>query len=145
YGVDQFLFVYGDKPTSGGRTSELTVRAMIDEARSLAGVGPFRVGAVAGLGPFPAWKRTADFVFLQVSYSLDAALRWRDATDVDVPVYAGVMVLASSAMARRVASGIPDIEIPAALVDRVNADTTAGVDAACKHVLQLRDSGAFDG
>src|SRR5438132_12704496 len=55
YGVDQFLFVYGDKPTSGGRTSELTVRAMIDEARSLAGertlegVGPFRVGAVAGL------------------------------------------------------------------------------------------------
>ena len=151
YGVDQFLFVYGDKPTSGGRTSELTVRAMIDEARSLAGertlegVGPFRVGAVAGLGPFSAWKRTADFVFLQVSYSLDAALRWRDATDVDVPVYAGVMVLASSAMARRVASGIPDIEIPAALVDRVNADPTAGVDAACKHVLQLRDSGAFDG
>src|SRR5580700_7847545 len=24
YGVDQFLFVYGDKPTTGGRTSELT-------------------------------------------------------------------------------------------------------------------------
>src|SRR5439155_12332768 len=37
YGVDQFLFVYDDKPTSGGRTSELTVRAMIDEARSRAG------------------------------------------------------------------------------------------------------------
>jgi 5,10-methylenetetrahydrofolate reductase len=37
YGVDQFLFVYGDKPQSGGRTSELTVRAMIDEGRSRAG------------------------------------------------------------------------------------------------------------
>src|SRR5260370_28690255 len=24
YGVNQFLFVYGDKPTAGGRTSELT-------------------------------------------------------------------------------------------------------------------------
>jgi methylenetetrahydrofolate reductase (NADPH) len=151
YGVDQFLFVHGDKPTSGGRTSELTVRAMIDEARSLAseptleGVGPFRVGAVADLGPLPAWKRTADSLVLQVSYSVDAALRWRDAADVDVPVYAGVMVLASGAMAQRIASGIPDIEIPAELVDRVNADSAAGVDAACAQVLQLRDSGAFEG
>ena len=30
YGVDQFLFVYGDKPSSGSRTGELTVRAMIE-------------------------------------------------------------------------------------------------------------------
>src|SRR5215831_18943347 len=29
YHVDQFLFVYGDKPSSGSRTSELGVRAMI--------------------------------------------------------------------------------------------------------------------
>ena len=36
YGVDRFLFVYGDKPTAGGRTSELTVRAMIEEARGAA-------------------------------------------------------------------------------------------------------------
>src|SRR6202046_3283993 len=35
YGVDQFLFVYGDKPSSGGRTSDLTVRAMIEEVRAL--------------------------------------------------------------------------------------------------------------
>src|SRR6202522_1095502 len=33
YGVDQFLFVYGDKPSTGGRTSELTVRAMLEEGR----------------------------------------------------------------------------------------------------------------
>jgi methylenetetrahydrofolate reductase (NADPH) len=151
YGVDQFLFVHGDKPTSGGRTSELTVRAMIEEARSLAdehtldGVGPFRVGAVAGFGPLPAWKRTADFVFLQVSYSVDAAMRWRDATQLNLPVYAGVMVLASASMAQQIASGIPDIEIPAELVDRVNANSAAGVDAACEQVLQLRDSDAFDG
>src|SRR5919107_3612172 len=34
YGVDEFLFVHGDKPTAGDRTGELTVRAMIDEARA---------------------------------------------------------------------------------------------------------------
>ncbi|MGH3588830.1 MAG: hypothetical protein ACRDQ0_21180, partial [Pseudonocardia sp.] len=32
YGVDRFLFVHGDKPTAGARTSELTVRTMIEEA-----------------------------------------------------------------------------------------------------------------
>src|SRR5208282_564905 len=36
YGVDQFLFVYGDRPTSGDRTGELTVRSMIREARAFA-------------------------------------------------------------------------------------------------------------
>ena len=35
YGVDQFLFVHGDKPSAGGRTGELTVRAMIEEVRAL--------------------------------------------------------------------------------------------------------------
>src|ERR1700728_1361872 len=33
YGVDQFLFVYGDKPSAGNRTGELNVRAMIEEVR----------------------------------------------------------------------------------------------------------------
>src|ERR1700728_1915339 len=41
YGVDQFLFVYGDKPTSGGRTSELNVRTMIEEARGLPAEAAF--------------------------------------------------------------------------------------------------------
>ncbi|WP_219413132.1 methylenetetrahydrofolate reductase [Pseudonocardia nigra] len=152
YGVDQFLFVHGDKPTAGDRTSELTVRAMIDEARAatedraFAGVAPFRLGVTAGLTRrLPVWKRTADFAFAQVSYSLDALLRWRDANPVDMPVYAGVMVLASATMAERLRASIPDIEIPGALVERVRADPDAGVDAACEQVLALRDSGAFAG
>lgn len=41
--------------------------------------------------------------------------------------------------------GVPGSVIPAALVDRANVDPAAGVDAACEQVLQLRDSGAFDG
>ena len=151
YGVDQFLFVYGDKPSSGGRTGELTVRAMIEEVRTLSAntafeaTRPFRVGAAAALRPLPAWKHAADFMFVQAGFSLNALLRWRDANPVDVPVYAGAIVLASEAHARRLAAAIPDIDIPAALVERVAADSLAGVEATCEHVLQIRDSGAFDG
>ncbi len=144
YGVEQFLFVYGDKPTAGGRTSELTVRAMIEETRTL--YPSFRVGVATGLArPLPGWKRAADFTFVQVSYSVDALLRWRDKSAVDGPVYAGVMVLASAGMAHRLRAGIPDIDIPDDLVSAVEADRNAGVDAACAQVLRLRDSGAFDG
>ncbi|HVQ95251.1 MAG TPA: methylenetetrahydrofolate reductase [Mycobacteriales bacterium] len=151
YGVDQFLFVAGDKPTAGGRTSDLTVRSMLDEVHGLpadpafAGTAPFRAGVATGLRPLPAWKQAADFVFVQVSYSVDALLRWRETVRLDVPVYAGVMVLASAAMAARIAATIPDIEIPADLVERVAADRMAGVDAACAQILALRDTGAFDG
>ena len=151
YGVSEFLFVYGDKPGSGGRTSDLTVRSMIEEARGCAQEGVFagspawRVGVAAALRPFPTWKRAADFVFTQVSYSVEEPLRWREANPVDVPVYAGVMVLASAGMARRLAASIPDIEIPGSLVERVAADPGAGVGAACEQIARLRDSGAFDG
>jgi methylenetetrahydrofolate reductase (NADPH) len=151
YGVDEFLFVYGDKPGSGDRTRELTVRAMIDEVRSLDGdpvfarTGPFRVGTAAALRPVPAWKKTADFMFVQVSYSLEALLRWRDSANVDVPVYAGVMVIASESHARRLAGVIPDIDIPEELIRRAGSDRLAGVEAACELVLAIRDSGAFDG
>jgi methylenetetrahydrofolate reductase (NADPH) len=151
YHVNQFLFVYGDKPSSGDRTSELTVRAMMDEVRALpadpafAAVAPFRVGAAAALGPLPVWKRSADFLFAQVSFSLDALLRWRDANPVDLPVYAGVLVLASESHAQRLAAAVPDIAIPADLARLARTDRLAGVEAACDLVLQIRDSGAFAG
>ncbi|MFI7707676.1 methylenetetrahydrofolate reductase [Nonomuraea sp. NPDC049480] len=143
YGVDQFLFVYGDKPTSGNRTSDLTVRSMIEEAREFS--PGFRLGAAAALRPLPAWKRAADFLFLQVGFSLEAQLRWREEHPVDVPVYAGVMVLASERHARTLAASIPDIAIPDDLIQRVAADRMAGVEAACEQVLALRDTGAFAG
>src|ERR1700754_10656 len=63
YGVDQFLFVFGDRPTSGDRTDQLTVRSMITELRTFSEQHrstpgqPFRVGVAAGRGPLPAWKR----------------------------------------------------------------------------------------
>src|SRR6516165_1537559 len=36
YGVDEFLFVYGDRPETGRRSDDLTVRSMIDIARDFA-------------------------------------------------------------------------------------------------------------
>ncbi|MBB5869138.1 5,10-methylenetetrahydrofolate reductase [Allocatelliglobosispora scoriae] len=151
YGVEEFLFVYGDKPTVGDRTSELTVRAMIEETRQLAddpafaGCPPFRIGVASGLRKVPSFKKTADFMFAQMSFSVEALLRWRDSVSLDMPVYAGVMVLASPGMARRLAATIPDIEFPDALIERVAADPRAGVDAAFEQIEALRESGAFHG
>ncbi len=151
YGVERFVFVYGDKPTSGNRTSDLTVRAMLDEVHQLgddpafAGVGPYRVGVTSGLRPVPAWKRRADFVFVQVSFSVEELLAWRERQDLECPVYAGVMVLASEPMARRLAASVPEIEVPATLMERLARDRFAGVEAACEQVRLIEESGAFDG
>jgi 5,10-methylenetetrahydrofolate reductase len=151
YGVRRFVFVYGDKPTSGNRTSDLTVRAMLDELRGLgqdpafAGLPPFQAGVTTRLRPVPSWKRAADFLLTQVSFSVPDLLAWRESQPLDLPVYAGVMVLSSEGMARRLAAAIPDIDIPAGLVEQVAADRAAGVEAACVQIEQLRDSGAFDG
>jgi methylenetetrahydrofolate reductase (NADPH) len=149
YGVDQFLFVYGDEPRAGARTSELTVRTMIAEGRSYAaGLGPgtpMRFGAATQLGMLPTWKRTADFLCVQIGFSLEDLLSWRAQLEVEVPVYAGVIVVASVAMAHNLAAEIPGLAVPPALVDHLGRDRNAGVDAACDLVAAIRDTGAFDG
>lgn len=43
YGVDEFLFVYGDRPASGARTGELTVQSMISDVQ-----GRFQTGTARG-------------------------------------------------------------------------------------------------
>src|SRR3954453_10069699 len=42
YGVDEFLFVYGDRPESGARSDDLTVRTMLAEARAFTEAAPQR-------------------------------------------------------------------------------------------------------
>ena len=84
YGVDQFLFVYGDRPTLG-RPHRPAHRAVDDAAscarsrrrtttRPSARSAP---GVSAGAGTLPEWKRDADFLFAQVRFSLDELLEWR--------------------------------------------------------------------
>jgi 5,10-methylenetetrahydrofolate reductase len=154
YGVDEFLFVYGDRPESGRRSDDLTVRSMIDEARSFADrvAGqqggfdrPIRIGVSAGRGPFPDWKRDADALFAQVSFGLEELLDWRATIDFDGPVYAGVMVVASAGMGRKLTADIPQLAVPDDLIGRLEAHRDAGVDLACDLVMEIRDSGAFDG
>src|SRR5256885_4848694 len=67
YGVNEFLFVYGDRPETGARSDDLTVRSMIAEARRFSdlrhGEGePFRLGVASSLRGLPEWKREADFL-----------------------------------------------------------------------------------
>jgi 5,10-methylenetetrahydrofolate reductase len=163
YGVDQFLFVYGDEPMAGARTSELNVRTMLTEGSAYAdtldggdgsggsrghngrhaGRPAMRFGAASGLRALPSWKQAADFLFVQVGFSLDDLLAWRASVEVDVPVYAGVIVIASAAMARNFT--IPGLTVPPALVARLEKDRNAGVDAACDLVIRIKESGAFDG
>ena len=151
YGVDHFLFVYGDAPKEGRRTEDLTVRGMIDEVRSF-GTGPlfagypdFRIGTVAKVNRPLNWRAGADFIFVQISYSMDRLLRWRESLKFDGEIYAGVLVLASSRMARSVNATIPEIRIPETIIDKLDDDPNVGVDLACEQIATLRDSSAFDG
>ena len=150
YGVDEFLFVYGDRPESGSRSDHLTVRSMIDEARRFTNGdqptnNPFRVGVTTGLRPLPTWKRDADFLFVQVSFAIDELLEWRASVDFAGPVYAGVMVVASAAMARKLSADVPQLAVPGPIVERVERDPDAGVAIACDLIGQVRASGVFDG
>src|SRR5689334_19148042 len=95
YGVDEFLFVYGDRPETGARSDDLTVRSMLEEARRFD--RPMRLGVTARpSGSLPAWKRAADFLFVQVSFDVDAVVEWRSSLDFAGPVFAGVMVTPSA-------------------------------------------------
>jgi len=150
YGVDEFLFVYGDAPASGGRTGQLTVRSMIEYLRRFSEeheghASRFRAGVTTRLRPLPSWKSAADFLFVQVSFDLDQLLTWRDTVAFDGKVYAGVMVLPSVSMARKLVADIPEITVPQRWIDAVETDRRAGVELACGLARSIAESGAFDG
>ena len=149
YGVDEFLFVYGDRPESGRRSDDLTVRTMIGQATDFSAKHALRdrltIGVTSGLAPLPAWKNGADMLFTQVGFSLEALLAWRRQIDFAGRVYAGVMVVASAGMGRRLSAEIPQLAVPSWLVERLERDPSAGVTFACELLGQIREARAFDG
>ncbi len=150
YGVDEFLFVYGDEPAAGARTGQLTVRSMIEQLRSFGeeyqgAADAFRAGVTTRLAPLPAWKRAADFLFVQVSFDLDELLAWRERLRFDGDVYVGVMVLPSASMARKLVAAIPEITVPERWVDALERHHAAGVELACELAHAVARSGAFEG
>jgi methylenetetrahydrofolate reductase (NADPH) len=145
YGVEELLFVYGDKPQRGQRTG-LTVRQMLGEAASSADGRSLRIGVTADVTrDLPAWKRDADFAFTQISFDQDAVARWRDRVGFEGPVYAGVITLASEKMAARLMHLIPGFEVPDAVLRDLEKDQSVGVDLALEQVLRLKESSAVDG
>jgi 5,10-methylenetetrahydrofolate reductase len=149
YGVDEFLFVYGDRPETGSRSDDLTVRSMLTEARRFAehegGVQQLRVGVTTRLTGLPSWKLDADFLFVQVSWSVPALVEWRSGLSFDGPVFAGVLVPSSVTMARKLAASTPELAVPEPLVVALESNPNAGVDFACRMVEDIRASGAFEG
>src|ERR1035437_5152439 len=91
YGVNEFLFVYGDRPETGARSDDLTVRSMITEARHFEQrpdhSDRFRIGGATDLRPIPAWKLEADFLLTQVTFSATELFSWRASHDFSGPVY----------------------------------------------------------
>ena len=119
---------------------------MIDEARRFTGSErPFTIGATSGLQRLPSWKRDADRLFVQVGWSVPALLEWRASIDFDGPVYAGVMVIPSPSMARKLSAEVPQLAVPAGIVERIEHDRDAGVAIAVELIEQIRESNAFDG
>jgi methylenetetrahydrofolate reductase (NADPH) len=150
YGVEEFLFVYGDRPESGRRSDDLNVRGMLERARRFEDrhrgrVPQWRLGVASALSSLPRWKQDADFIFAQVGFSLDQMLSWRASLDFEGAVYAGVMVVASPEMAAKISADFPQLAVPPWLTERVERDPDAGVETACELVCEIRDSGAFDG
>ena len=151
YGVDHFLFVYGDPPQEGRRTEDLTVRGMIDEVRSYGtgelfeGYPDFRIGTVTKQGRKLLWRERADFIFVQISYSLDRLIAWRESLDFDGKIYAGILVLANSRMAQRINASFPEIRVPQTTIDKLDDDPNVGIDLAVEQIATIRESGAFDG
>lgn len=151
YGVDHFLFVYGDRPKEGTSVGDLTVRGMLQEIRSFGtgalfeGRPTFRVGVVAKpRKPLEAWRTAADFAVTQISFDLERLFKWRRSNPTP-PAYAGVLVLASARMARRVSATIPGVTVPDRIVRELERNADFGLDLAMEQLDELERSNLFEG
>ena len=80
-----------------------------------------------------------------MSFDVPALLEWRSGLAYSGPVFAGVLVLASTKMARNIASTVNEVSIPEALITALEADRDAGVDFALNMVEEIRASSAIEG
>ena len=150
YGVDQFLFVYGDRPTSGARTGQLTVRSMIEELRGVPDRTPARHRSGSAWPPAAARCRRGSAT--PTSCSRRCASRSTSCStggrgiDFDGPVYAGVMVVPSAAMARKIGADIAAARRPRRVArrDRARPECRRRRSRATSSTA-IRESGAFDG
>jgi 5,10-methylenetetrahydrofolate reductase len=134
-GIEEVLLLYGDRVERG--RSDLTVREMLSDP---AGNG-LRRGVAATVGRKLGWRSEADFLFCKLDYGRGDIAAWRVTTGFGGPVYGGVLALADEAMARRVASGVPELEPPPELLEAFATDGEAGFRHAIAQLERLRAAG----
>lgn len=120
---------------------------MIDLAREFSAEQdwPLRIGVSCGLGDVQPWKHDADAWYVQVSYSVDQLIAWRQGIDFDGAIYAGVMVIPSASMARKLSADVPQLAVPAHVIDMVDRDSNASVDFAVELTDSIQATEQFDG
>jgi 5,10-methylenetetrahydrofolate reductase len=116
---------------------------MLEECRTT--LTPLRVGVSSRLVRVPRWKLSADRIFAQVTYSIDDLLRWRDTVQFEGEILAGVMVVTSAPMARRLGERVPQLRVADSWIRAIERDPRAGVDLAVALIDDIRTSGAFSG
>lgn len=127
------------------------MRAMISEVKSFGagslfeGYPDFRIGAVVKPGRPLAWRTSANFVLVQISYGMRRLFEWRSQLSFDGRMFAGVLVLASASMARRVNAKLPDIRIPERVIEKLENDPRYGLQVALEQMDTIKESGLFDG
>ncbi len=80
-----------------------------------------------------------------MSFDVGALVAWREELEFAGPVYAGVLVLASPAMAARIAGQIGELVVPPSVIEQLDRDPGCGVELACTQLEAIEASGAFDG
>ena len=107
-----------------------------DASRSLASRCPFLdvKFEVVAVNHLPELVETSDILCTCTSAEAGAG-----------PVFAGVMVVPSAAMARKLAHDVPQLAVPETIIDRVERHPSGGVDVAVELIDGIRASGAFDG
>ncbi len=148
-GIGELLLVYGDSSPDATRTGALNVRQMLSQAREIrersAWASAMRFGVSASRQPLPLWKRQADFVFAQVGYDVEELVSWRATLSDEIPVLAGVLVVASAAMAQHLAEQLPEIAPPQKLLLELKEDPDAGVRRAVELVGAIKQTKMFAG
>ena len=150
YGVDEFLFVYGDDPASGARTGQLTVRSMIEALRQFSeehqgDAGRFRAGVTTRLRPLARGS----------GRPTSCSSRCRSTSTTCSP---GGTPSTSPATSTPASWSSPAPPWPASSsptsrrstcrqswLDAIERDRTAGVELACELAQAVAESGAFDG
>ena len=152
YGVDQFLFVYGDEPRSGARTSELTVRTMLSEARSFER----QPGSVWCDGRY-VWARSPALGRSPTGSARQTSCSCRSDSH-STCCCVGTTVCSRTYRCTRESSSwpapawpaispgrFPTYEIPSSLLTASIAIRTPVIEAACELLMAIRDTGAFQG